>query len=74
MSSQLEFTRMARTLETIATQRMTIVEPGQLTPFSFPLWAEGLRTQHVSSERWIDRVRSMSETLEHRADEMGRRA
>ena len=47
----------------IQTQKFIIKTPGNLTPFSFPLWAESQRTQ-VSSESWGDRVRKMAEELE----------
>jgi len=63
LDRQLEIRRLTQKLEEIQTQKLVIRETEQLTPFGFPLWAEGLRAQ-VSSEKWVDRVRRMVAELE----------
>ena len=56
LEAQLEYRRMEAALARIATQRWVITEPGRLTPFAFPLWADGLRGQTLSSEAVQDRI------------------
>lgn len=63
LDGQLEVTRLRRILEGMSRQTLQLMNPVRLTPFSFPLWAEGLRTR-VSSESWSDRVASMAAELE----------
>lgn len=67
LEHQLEFGRLRATLERIARHEITIVETRQLTPLAFPLWAERLRQNYLSSERWTDRVRRMVSKLEDAA-------
>lgn len=67
LEQQLELGRLRQTLERLSRQRMVFVRPGRLTPFSFALWAEGLRTQQVTSEKWSDRVNRMVALLEREA-------
>ncbi|HBS28124.1 MAG TPA: DNA ligase-associated DEXH box helicase [Phycisphaerales bacterium] len=68
LQQQLESGRLAATLDGLAVRSMVITEPGRLTPLAFPLWAERLRTQHVTSERWADRVKKMALRLESEAE------
>ncbi len=68
LAEQLEVSRLRTALEKIDEQEIVVVPADQLTPFAFPIWAESLRTQHVSSERWSDRVRSMALKMERSAD------
>ena len=56
LEAQLEYRRMEAALARITTQRWVITEPGRLTPFAFPLWADGLRGQTLSSEAVQDRI------------------
>jgi ATP-dependent Lhr-like helicase len=60
----LEAKRLIGKLEEIQSQSIVLKSPQILTPFSFPLWAESLRTQ-VSSESWSDRVKNMAQELEN---------
>lgn len=69
MEQQLEVGRLRSALMRIAGHRMVMVGLERLSPMSFPLWAESLRTQHVSSETWAERVRKMAVRLEEEADE-----
>ncbi|MCA9297460.1 MAG: hypothetical protein KDA28_00255, partial [Phycisphaerales bacterium] len=63
LDSQLEIQRVRETLEATASMRIRLVEPGELTPFSFPLYAESLRATTVSTESWEDRVRKLGGRL-----------
>ena len=64
LDRQLEAKRLIGKLEEIQSQSIVLKSPQILTPFSFPLWAESLRTQ-VSSESWSDRVKNMAQELEN---------
>ena len=68
LEQQLELGRLRAATERLAAQRLLITEIPRLTPFCFALWAEGLRTQQVSSERWSDRVQKMVVLLEREAE------
>ncbi len=69
LSEQLQITRLASALRRIASMKLVLKQSSNLTPLAFPIWAESLRTQQVSSERWADRVKRMVVTLESRASE-----
>lgn len=73
LEQQLELDRLRRTLERIAAQELVLVRPERLTPLSFPLSAERLRAQYVSSERWTQRVQRMALQLERAAGTSPRR-
>ncbi|MCA9293346.1 MAG: ligase-associated DNA damage response DEXH box helicase [Phycisphaerales bacterium] len=64
LSEQLEVTRLQAALEEIGRQRMVIMRCAQPTPMAFPLFAESLRTQSLSSEGWSTRVQRMVVELE----------
>ncbi|MEM7680601.1 MAG: ligase-associated DNA damage response DEXH box helicase [Planctomycetota bacterium] len=64
LSRQLELSSLRDALTAIADHRMVVTEPDRLTPLAFPLWAERLRQQHVSSESWRARVQRMAASLE----------
>ncbi len=67
LDEQLEVSRLRAALDRLKAMRLILVEPERLTPLAFPLWAERLRTQHVTSEAWSDRVRRMVVALEEEA-------
>ena len=64
LHSQLEITRLTDILAQIHQQRYVVHELKRLTPFAFPLWADRLRGQLISSEKWQDRVQRMLATLD----------
>ncbi len=64
LESQLEATRLASALEAIRTMEIRVERTPRLTPLAFPLWAESLQAEHVSSETWTERVRRMVAALE----------
>lgn len=63
LEAQLEYRRLEDALARIARQQWIIEEPGQLTPFSFPLWADSLRSQTMSSETVQTRIDRMAGDL-----------
>ena len=71
LDRQLEVSRLRGALGRIASTRIVMREPEGLTPLSFPLWAEHLREQHMSSQSWQDRVDKMVLRLEKRAGGTG---
>ncbi|MFA9477144.1 ligase-associated DNA damage response DEXH box helicase [Phycisphaerales bacterium AB-hyl4] len=69
LEEQLEVRRLKQALERIEAMRLVRVTLEQLSPLAFPLWAEHLRENHVTSEHWSDRVRAMAVALEKVADD-----
>ena len=67
LEQQLEVRRIREALQRAAAAKLCFVVTEQFSPLAFPLWAETLRSQHVSSEKWSDRVRRMSAALEKAA-------
>lgn len=65
---QLEETRLASTLRALELRTLQLVHTPSLTPLSFPLWAERLRSQIISTETWRERIQRMIERLERRAE------
>jgi ATP-dependent Lhr-like helicase len=74
MRYQLEFGRLQESLERLHRVEWVFTFPERLSPLSFPLWAERIRAQTVTSERWHDRLQRMLETLNKAADRGRRRA
>ncbi len=68
LDQQLEVVRLRSALEAASAQRLLRIDTDTLTPLAFPLYAETLRTQHVSSEKWEQRIARMALQLERRAD------
>jgi ATP-dependent Lhr-like helicase len=69
LDRELEVRRLRNALESTGGRDLIVVETKRLTPLAFPIWAERLRSQYVSSERWNDRVREMLAKLERDAPE-----
>ncbi|WP_395747390.1 ligase-associated DNA damage response DEXH box helicase [Prosthecobacter sp.] len=63
---QLEVRRLQEALAHAQTMKLTLRHTERLTPLSFPLWAMWVQAQ-VTTEKWADRVRRMSEQLEAEA-------
>ena len=64
LEAQLEFQRIEATLIRIQSQNWIFNLPTQLTPLSFPLWAESLQSQTISSESFQSRITRMLSKLE----------
>ena len=73
MDGQLEIRRLRSALEECGVAKIRLIRPPDLTPLSFPLWAESLRPTTTSSETWEQRVRRMVTTLEARGAAPGRK-
>lgn len=73
LERQLEVRRLKRALGKLDGMRIVMREPTMLTPLAFPLWAEHLRENHVTSESWSDRIRQMAVALEDAAAKEERR-
>ena len=69
LEAQLELARLSSALEDIARCRWVVLRPERLTPLAFPLWAESVQSQTVSSETWRTRIERMAGTLEAAANE-----
>lgn len=67
LEQQLEIARLRTALESLRSAELVLVAPRRLTPLAFPLWAERLRAQQVSTEDWEARVRRMAGQLEEAA-------
>jgi len=72
LQQQLEVRRLRAALERLDEVTVRMVEPTRLTPLGFPLWAEQIRENHVTTEKWSDRVRRMAVQLESAAEKEGR--
>lgn len=68
LDRQLEVQRLRATLQRLADACLTIVDPPHCTPMAFPLRAESLRTQHVSTETWRSKIERLTAQLEAAAD------
>jgi ATP-dependent Lhr-like helicase len=64
---QLEIRRLIDAMARIAASPIIAVRTPKLTPLAFPIWADRLRQQQLSSERWDQRVRRMADQLERAA-------
>jgi ATP-dependent Lhr-like helicase len=63
----LDVRRLRETLERLSEWEIVFVDLEELSPMSFPLFAEALRTTTVSSEGWDTRVRKLVAKLEQGA-------
>jgi ATP-dependent helicase Lhr and Lhr-like helicase len=64
---QLEETRLSQALAELETRQIQLVATSSLTPLSFPIWAERLRSQILSSETFQERIQRMIDRLERKA-------
>ncbi|WNM63532.1 ligase-associated DNA damage response DEXH box helicase [Candidatus Nitrospira neomarina] len=69
LENQLQSTRLTTILTRIGTQTLVLTHPKRLTPLAFPLWAERIQSQTISSETWRERVLNMIATLEKESHE-----
>ncbi len=67
LEEQLEVGRLGDALSRIEDWSIVMRQPSDLTPLSFPLWAESIRQHHLSTEKWADRVKRMAAELEQMA-------
>jgi ATP-dependent Lhr-like helicase len=67
LEQQLDFRRLRDALRSVEQRRWLLQYPEHLTPLSFPLWAESLNSQTISSQSFQQRIKSMLGTLEQAA-------
>jgi len=71
LERELDVRRMRGVLKRIAGERLRIVDTERFSPLAFPLYAERIRGQQLSSEDWVQRVQKMVVQLESAADRGG---
>jgi ATP-dependent Lhr-like helicase len=64
LDAQLDQVELHAVLRRLADQRWIIAHPARFTPLSFPLWADRLQTQTLSTESWQSRVEREARRLE----------
>jgi ATP-dependent Lhr-like helicase len=64
LDAQLDQVQLREVLQRIASQSWAIARPTRFTPLSFPLWADRLQTQTLSTESWQSRVEREARRLE----------
>ncbi|MEM1107229.1 MAG: ligase-associated DNA damage response DEXH box helicase [Planctomycetota bacterium] len=69
LEQQLEVKRLTAALGDLSEMRLEIRDTERLTPLGFPLWAERLREQHVTSQSWQEQIGKMAMRLEAAADD-----
>jgi ATP-dependent Lhr-like helicase len=64
LDAQLDQGELSTVLQGLAARNWIIARPDRLTPLSFPLWADRLQTQTLSTESWQTRVEREARRLE----------
>ncbi len=67
LAAQLDYQALREVLAGMAARKWVVTTPARLTPLSFPLWADRLQTQTMTSESWRARVEREALRLERRA-------
>lgn len=68
LEAQLEFKRLEAALQRIAGLHWHLIATEGLTPLSFPLWAESIQSQTISSESVQQRIDRMLGEIDDEAD------
>lgn len=63
MEQQMEEVRLRQALDRIQKSKIVLRFPSQPTPLSFPIIADGLNRNNVTSEKMEDRIKRMIESL-----------
>jgi ATP-dependent helicase Lhr and Lhr-like helicase len=64
LEAQLDFTELRDLLVRLQQLRVTIRRPARFTPLGFPIWADRLQTQTLSTESWRTRIEREALRLE----------
>jgi len=64
LAKQLEIGRLRSLMASLEGKVWRAVATPRLSPMAFPLYADRLRAEHVSSEAWRDRMRRMVDAME----------
>ncbi len=67
LEAQLDIRQLRAAIATLSARRIEVRTIPRLTPLAFPIWADRLQTQMVSTESWKDRVQRAAEALEKQA-------
>ena len=73
LESQLEYGRLQQCLRDIASKAIALHYTERFTPLAFPLWAERIRGQTLSSEKFQLRLEKMIASLNKAADRRSRK-
>jgi ATP-dependent helicase Lhr and Lhr-like helicase len=64
LAAQLDFGELRALLARLGRLRVTVTRPRRMTPLAFPIWADRLQTQTLSTETWRARIERESRRLE----------
>jgi ATP-dependent helicase Lhr and Lhr-like helicase len=64
LDAQLDFAALQALLSRLADSRISLQRPRRLTPLGFPIWADRLHTQTLSTETWQARIEREARRLE----------
>ena len=67
LEAQLDRAALKDALQRISRRSLVLSAPGRFTPLSFPLWADRLQTQTLSTESWQSRIEREARRLERAA-------
>jgi ATP-dependent Lhr-like helicase len=67
LDSQLDHRELSTSLRRLSEQSLCLSRPQRFTPLAFPLWADRLQTQTLSTESWQKRVEREARRLERQA-------
>jgi ATP-dependent Lhr-like helicase len=67
LEGQLDHAQLLESLQRIGAQTLRVTTPDRYTPLSFPLWADRLQTQTLSTESWQRRVEREARKLDRMA-------
>jgi ATP-dependent Lhr-like helicase len=67
LEAQLAYRDLNETLQRLESLQIVLTRPPRFTPLSFPLRADRLQTQTLSTESWRTRVEREAQRLERRA-------
>ena len=64
LDAQLDYRELRMLLGRLSRLPITVMRPPRLTPLGFPLWADRLQTQILSTESWKTRIEREARRLE----------
>ena len=64
LEAQLDFRELRKLLVRLGQLRISVQRPRRLTPLGFPIWADRLQTQTLSTESWRVRIEREARRLE----------
>ena len=64
LEAQLDYRELKQLLQRLSHSRINVTRPKRLTPLGFPMWADRLQTQTLSTESWRERIEREATRLE----------